>query len=208
MDNNHFDNNHFDNNYFHAMYRGSDDPWGFTTRWYEERKYHLTLAALPKRRYRNAFEAGCSIGVFTELLAHRCDKLLTVDLSARATSIAAERLEPFADRVEVQTRDFVADWPTGTFDLIVLSEVLYYLDPAQFDAVVEQSRQSLAEDGHLVAVHWRRKVEEYPTSGDRVHELLSQADLPHVAGYRDGDFLLDIYSSTAGQTAAELEGLV
>lgn len=197
-----------DNSYFHEMYRTSDDPWGFNTRWYEERKYQLTLAALPQRRYRNAFEAGCSIGVFTEMLAGRCDKLLAVDLSGRATEIAAERLAPLASRVQVQTRDFVEDWPSGQFDLIVLSEVLYYLDPTQFEAVVRQSREALTDDGDLVAVHWRRRVAEYPTSGDVVHDLLSKTDLSRIAGYRDCDFRLDIYRTTPGRTVAELDGLV
>lgn len=197
-----------DNSYFDAMYRASDDPWGFDTRWYEERKYQLTLAALPQQRYRNAFEAGCSIGVFSELLAARCDSLLAVDLSERATAIAADRLAPVADRVQVQTRDFVEDWPKGSFDLIVLSEVLYYLDPAQFEAVLRRSREALTDDGDLVAVHWRRKVEEYPTSGDVVHERLAKADLSHVAGYTDHDFRLDVYRKTPGLTVAELEGLV
>jgi len=194
--------------YFDAMYRASDDPWGFDTRWYEERKYRLTLASLPRRRYRNAFEAGCSIGVFTELLAERCEKLLAVDLSERATAIAAERLAPVADRVQVQTRDFIKDWPDGRFDLIILSEVLYYLDPAQFEAVLRRSREALTDDGDLVAVHWRRKVEEYPAGGEAVHDRLAQADLSHVAGYRDRDFLLDVYRTTPGPSVAELEGLV
>lgn len=197
-----------DNKYFDEMYRDSDDPWGFTTRWYEERKYRLTLASLPKQRYRNAFEAGCSIGVFTELLADRCDRLLAVDLSERATAIAAGRLASVADRVQVQARDFVDDWPNGTFDLIVLSEVLYYLDPAQFETVLKRSLETLTDDGDLVAVHWRRQVDEYPTSGDHVHHRLSQTDLTHVAGYADCDFRLDIYRKTPGHTVAELEGLV
>lgn len=197
-----------DNSYFDAMYRASDDPWGFDTRWYEERKYRLTLAALPQARYQNVFEAGCSIGVLSELLSERCERLLAVDLSERATAIATDRLAPVADRVQVQTRDFVEDWPDGTFDLIVLSEVLYYLEPTQFETVLRRSREALTDDGDLVAVHWRRRVEEYPTSGDDVHDRLARTDLSHVAGYRDPDFRLDVYRKSPGLTVAEVEGLV
>ncbi|MFE7421819.1 hypothetical protein [Rhodococcus sp. NPDC057529] len=60
--------------YFDAMYAASPDPWGFGDRWYEQRKYALTLAALPRPRYRRAFEPGCSIGILTAALAHRCDE--------------------------------------------------------------------------------------------------------------------------------------
>jgi hypothetical protein len=34
--------------YFAQIYTADADPWGFATRWYEQRKYALTLAALPR----------------------------------------------------------------------------------------------------------------------------------------------------------------
>ena len=54
--------------YFEAMYRESQDPWSLSTRWYERRKYALTVAALPRARYRSAFEPGCSVGELSALL--------------------------------------------------------------------------------------------------------------------------------------------
>ena len=39
------------------VYAASGDPWGFTSRWYEERKYALSLAMLPRRRYAEAVES-------------------------------------------------------------------------------------------------------------------------------------------------------
>ena len=33
--------------YFDAMYQAADDPWGFESRWYEQRKYAISLALLP-----------------------------------------------------------------------------------------------------------------------------------------------------------------
>jgi hypothetical protein len=48
--------------YFDAMYQAAADPWGFGDRWYEQRKYAVSLAMLPAVRYRSAFEPGCSIG--------------------------------------------------------------------------------------------------------------------------------------------------
>lgn len=44
--------------YFDAMYEANHDPWGFNSRWYEERKRAITLAVLPERRYANAYEPG------------------------------------------------------------------------------------------------------------------------------------------------------
>ncbi len=55
--------------YFDRMYSESADPWQLQSRWYERRKYAITLALLPYARYRHAFEPGCSVGVLTEQLA-------------------------------------------------------------------------------------------------------------------------------------------
>ena len=41
--------------YFAQMYAGSPDPWGFRSRWYEQRKRAVTLAALQQPRYRRGF---------------------------------------------------------------------------------------------------------------------------------------------------------
>jgi protein-L-isoaspartate O-methyltransferase len=85
--------------YFEDMYARNPDPWSFETRWYEERKHALTVDALAQRRYRSAFEPGCSTGMLTSLLAARCDHLLAVDAIEACT--AAKRV---ADRPHVTVR--------------------------------------------------------------------------------------------------------
>ncbi len=40
-----------DPGYFDQMYAAAGDPWGLATRWYEARKYALSLALLPDERY-------------------------------------------------------------------------------------------------------------------------------------------------------------
>ena len=77
--------------YFARMYGGSDDPWGFRTRWYEERKRAVTLAALDRPRYRRGFEPGCSVGVLTAGLAERCDALLASDVDPTAVVASSHR---------------------------------------------------------------------------------------------------------------------
>ena len=81
-----------DGAYFDRLYAASDDPWGFSTRWYEHRKYALTLAALPAPHYDSALEIGCSVGVLTALLAGRCTALLALDPSVRALAQARTRV--------------------------------------------------------------------------------------------------------------------
>src|ERR1700742_1499218 len=78
--------------YFDRMYAAADDPWQLESRWYERRKYAITLALLPYPRYRHAFEPGCSIGVLTDLLAQRCDHVTSTDVSAPALDATHRRL--------------------------------------------------------------------------------------------------------------------
>src|ERR1700683_5735967 len=105
--------------YFDGMYADSPDPWGFTSRWYEGRKYAITVAMLPKARYREAFEPGCSIGVLSDLLALRCGHLLCCDIAPAAVKAAAERTAGHG-HVEVQQRGLREDWPEGQVELLRL----------------------------------------------------------------------------------------
>jgi predicted TPR repeat methyltransferase len=98
------------------------------------------LAALGDRRFAHAFEAGCSIGVFTAMLAERCDALLAVDIAQAAVDAARERLAAH-DHVRVERRTLPGEWPAGPFDLVVCSELLYYWDRP----TLEQALPAIAE---------------------------------------------------------------
>ena len=60
--------------HFQRLYDASSDPWQFRSSQYEQAKYRATIASLGTRRFRSGFEAGCSIGVLTRLLAERCER--------------------------------------------------------------------------------------------------------------------------------------
>lgn len=146
--------------HFDWLYANDPDPWKFATSGYERDKYAATLAALPRPRYARAFEVGCSIGVLTRQLAARCDEILAVDVAGIALQDAAVRCEGlpgvhFARMVVPQ------DWPEGSFDLILFSEVLYYLSGAGRLAAARLSLQSLRPGGTIVLVNWHG-----PTDGD------------------------------------------
>lgn len=177
--------------YFDSLYEQDSDPWGFSTRWYEQRRYALTLAALTKARYTNVFEPGCSIGVLSELLAPRCDRILAADISAKALAIASSRGLP--DNIQLELRSVPEDWPEETFDLILLSEVCYYLDEESFRQVIDRSGNSLEEGGQLLVVNWRQPVEGSVMSGDQIHRVLQMdSGLIPLAAYIDTWFRLDL----------------
>jgi SAM-dependent methyltransferase len=195
--------------YFDQMYATSPDPWGFTSRWYERRKYAITLAMLPRERYADAFEPGCSIGVLTRQLAGRCDRLLSCDGAAAAVAAAAERTADCAN-VTVEQRTFPGGWPAGDFDLIVLSEVLYYFGGGDLSRVLDLAVGALRPGGTLIAVHWRHPVPEYPRSGDEVHAALAaRPGLARLAEHREPDFLAEVYLAADGPavSVAQAAGL-
>jgi SAM-dependent methyltransferase len=195
--------------YFDDMYARSDDPWGFTSRWYERRKYAISLAMLPQERYDSAFEPGCSIGVLTGQLAPRCGQLLACDGAAAAVSSAADRLRDYP-HVRVQQRVLPAGWPAGTFDLLVFSEFLYYFGDRDLRTVLGQAARSLRAGGTLLAVHWRHEVPDYPRSGDSAHAAVAaQPGLALLASHVEADFRAAVYQRTddAAISVAQAAGL-
>lgn len=204
--------------YFADMYRVSADPWHLAERWYEARKYALTVAALPARHYRRAFEPGCSVGVLSALLAPRCDRLLSWDRRPEAVTAAADRVRSF-EGAETACGTVPEQWPDGRFDLIVLSELLYYLDADDRARLLKAALHSLDGGGHLLAAHWRHHVPEHAAEAAEVHrELNESAELLALARHREDDFLLDVFvrvdpagADGPGERAlsvAALEGLV
>ncbi|EWC58680.1 Methyltransferase type 12 [Actinokineospora spheciospongiae] len=190
--------------YFTAQYAADPDPWGFRSRWYEQRKYALTLAALTRPRYRSAFEPGCSVGVLTAALAQRCDRVLAWDLDPTARAQAAAGTP---DNVVVDAGQVPGDWPPGEHDLVVLSEVGYYLDATDLRRLVDLAVGSLARDGELVLVHWRHPVADYPADGDTVHRaFLADSPLHRQVGHLEPDFRLDVLTRQPGSVATR-EGL-
>ena len=107
--------------YFEKKYKADIDPWHFRTSEYERDKYQATLGSLTKDKYASALEVGCSIGVLTRLLSPRCVRLLAVDASSTAIEAARSINDP---NVTFRVANLPAEFPKGTFDLIVLSEVL------------------------------------------------------------------------------------
>lgn len=183
---------HHDSNYFRRMYGGDADPWGFDRHWYERRKYAVSLAALTKPRYSHAFEPGCANGALTELLAARCDRLVAAELMFDVAERARRRL---ADQphVTVECAAFPAWWPEDPIDLLVLSEVAYYLrEPGRRSAASELQRL-LVPGGEVLSVHYTGET-DYPMRGCDVPAWLDELPvLDRVVSHVDDGFELVVW---------------
>ena len=199
-----------DASYFRDVYAASPDPYGLAERWYEARKYAVSLALLPRQRYGAAFEPGCSIGVLTARLAPRCDSLLACDAVPDAVASARARTAGLPS-VRVERRVIPDEWPPQPFDLIVFSELLYYFGDADLDHVLRLGAGALRSGGHLLAVHWRHPAPDHPRAGGDVHEhLAAHAGLARLAHYRDPDFTAEVYTRADGdrRSVAQAGGIV
>ncbi|CAN5120524.1 SAM-dependent methyltransferase [soil metagenome] len=181
--------------YFESLYGNSDDPYQVRTRWYERRKRAVLMAALPQARYRRAYEPGCGIGELTIELARRCDQVLASDANERALDIARVRLLSFGN-VTLQSQRLPGDWPSSTerFDLIVLSEVGYFLTPSSWRDVVDQCQRSLAPAGTLVACDWLADFDARTAPTRELHEALASIGLRRLVCHEEDDFVLKVWS--------------
>lgn len=181
-----------------------DDPFGYRSRWYEQRKRALLLASLDRPRYVRGWELGCSNGVLTEALAPRCQRLLATDISPRATFQARRNLSHLP-HVQVQCAQHPQQWPAGRFDLVVCSEMGYYLEPGELVPLREGLHAALRPDGLLVACHWLPAFSGRTCRSELVHERLGQG-LQEAFHYRDADFVLQGWTRTPRSLARD-EGL-
>jgi cyclopropane fatty-acyl-phospholipid synthase-like methyltransferase len=181
--------------YFDAIYTADPDPWKFAESAYERGKYTLTLNAMPKPRYRSALEVGCSIGVLTRSLASRCQAVVAIDASQFPLVEARRRC---ADLSGVHFEQmFVPDeWPEGLFELILLSEVVYYLSREDVARLAARVTRSLLKGGSVILVHWTGPT-DYPLSGDEATALFVERIHPTCVVKRADryrQFRLDVLS--------------
>lgn len=177
---------------FDAVHSRSEDPWHYTTSWYEHRKRALTLASLPVRSYTSGLEIGCSIGALSVELAARCGSFLAVDASTTALKHAQSRL---AHLPAARTRHLTVpqEWPDGSFDLIVVSEVGYYLSATELAGLFERVEGALLPGGTLALCHWRHPLSGWELDGDTVHaEARRQLGWAGGGLYRERDFVLEV----------------
>ena len=159
--------------FFETKYRESPDPWDFEGSAYETQRYAVTLKALHGRRFRRAFEPGCSIGVLTARLAEICGSVVAMDISATAVEAARVRCQNMRN-VEILRGALPEAIPAGSFDLIVFSEIGYYFDARTLFEIGLKLVETLDKGGTLLAVHWLGTSPDHLLDGDQVHEVLKR----------------------------------
>lgn len=115
---------------FEAAYARSADPWASAALGYryQRLKYDKLMALLPRGRFARVLDLGCGLGLLTQKLAKRSGHVLGLDISTAAVERARGRAAKL-DNLQFEQGD-IMDLPTsldGRFDLVVVSDVIYYL---------------------------------------------------------------------------------
>ena len=180
--------------FFDETFSKSSDPWRYTSSFYEMSKFRTTIRCLPKVQFKNAFEIGCAIGVLSQKLAKKCDRLLSVDYSEVGLEEARKRCADFP-QVRFEQMQIPQQFPTEKFDLILFSEVGYYLTMPDLLTTKQKIIDQLLPGGYLLMVHFRYSVESSVVNGDIVHDTFIQESaqfLKHLGDPRKQKFWIDI----------------
>jgi SAM-dependent methyltransferase len=137
----------------------SGAPWPYAECFFERAKRERLLMQIPVEA-RVLLEVGCADGHNLQALALALPDIeaIGVDISDRACALARERVSglPTVEVIRSECAHVPARLPQrqGTVDVIVVSEVLYYLGVgAAFHSQVAPLRDMLAEGGRVIAVH-------------------------------------------------------
>lgn len=137
---------------FWETFFDKEDPWNYGSP-YETEKYQRQLELLPPEPPERALELACAEGHFTRQLATRVKHLLASDVSTKALARARSRCSGYRN-VEFAKLELSADVLPAAMDLIVCSEVLYYLhDEAELELVANKLAQALRPGGQLITAH-------------------------------------------------------
>jgi peptidoglycan/xylan/chitin deacetylase (PgdA/CDA1 family)/SAM-dependent methyltransferase len=156
-------------NHFDAVF-ATPDPWSYEDL-YEQTKRQYTLEMLPDTRPESALEIGCAEGHLTEQLSGRVASLLAVDISQAALGRARDRCHAKRN-VSFLHADVFSAIPSGRFDLIICSEILYYTkNRFELRRLCRGLVDRLQDQGYLLLVHANLVSDDRTVTGFDFHEI-------------------------------------
>ncbi len=142
------------------------DPWDLETSVLDQQSYARQLELIGDRRYGRVLEIGCAAGAFTRRLAPLADRILAVDVAPSAIERARGNVPA---KVEFRVGDIMELDPIreGPWDLVVMSETIYYVGWLytffQLGWLAEQLFESTRPGGRFLMAN---------TYGDASHSLM------------------------------------
>lgn len=156
---------------FEQKFRENIDPWNYAHSAFERFKRTILLRACGHYMHGRGLEIGCAIGETTRHLARICRSLVALDGSATALNEARKRLG-VNNNVRFLNATVPEQMPRGPFDLIVISEIAYYLPQHKLANLGRKAIRALAPHGLIVVLHHRRSFEDAAQLPQLAHQRL------------------------------------
>jgi SAM-dependent methyltransferase len=142
------------------VFRTCNDPYKYETNPLEQSRFIKQTELLDEVRkgglFQTGLEIGCAEGLYTEILAERCESLLVLDLSPTALA-RTQRRRSWSEKVRFSAFDLRGQVVPGTFDLIVVAGVLEYFDrPSTLLKIRQKLISALRPDGILMVETTRK----------------------------------------------------
>jgi SAM-dependent methyltransferase len=161
----------FSRSHFERLYARGPDAWGCDKESMHHERIRFIVDSIPARPIARALELGCAEGQMTELLAARAQSVVAIDFVEEAVHRARARCSGLA-HVEFSVGDLRAGLPSGPFDLVLGSDVFYYLSPSELRAALRAIAGLVGERGALVAAEFSPGAARLPS---RLPDLLRLA---------------------------------
>ena len=158
--------------YWDALF-SREDPWDYTSA-YEQEKYRHTLEMIPGEASLKVLELGCAEGIFTKMLSGKVDSVLAMDISERALQRASKKCAGL-ENVQFEQHDIAQGIPDAGYNLIICSEILYYLrDRYALTRFANRVKQALPPGGHLLMTHANMVSDDKSQTGFDFNEIGAQ----------------------------------
>src|SRR5947209_2145657 len=139
---------------FEQIYAAEEDPWSIGNADSDRYDLYVERILAASELSGSVLELGCGYGAFLARLQGRFDRLVGLELSARAVARGRERF-PFIEFVQGSLANLQEAVPdAGTFDTIVVSDVLYYLKERDRRSAVGWIAEHLAAGGLAFVAGW------------------------------------------------------
>lgn len=172
------------------VFQRGEDPYGYWSHPHEREKQNIIESLVNGVHHESALEIGCAEGAFTKRLARFCRHVLAIDLSPTAIQRAQNKLRHQSNISLVCSNirhcQFAAHW-----DLIVMSEVLYYVTGGsalrnEFQKLVNRITKGLKVGGKMILVHGFSGETELETRRGYSRRFLENPDMRLVKEFVAG----------------------
>lgn len=182
---------------FDDQYAITRSPFSLESADYERDKLEKMISFIPEHPIDRAIDYGCGIGDATIALSERAERLISVDSSRLALRMLSARLRARSlHNISLRRASLSEPWPIAPSEraeLIVASEVLYYLEPDELSLMIESFIRCLNRNAILITCHYRLHFHDRLVSNHEIHQSIASYD--HMAISRS--FRTDCYDLIA-----------